>query len=162
MRAPNCLWPREKNGSDGLGVRLGRVLHWVCATIAFLLIALGLVLAAVAILSGPANAQADARAKQTNETYPGWKELPKNAVLDDNSETSVPVQNAESATRRTSVLGAYSQRDSGSDMPLPNLEALPERAATDWELLRTAGILILGGIAVLLTGRGIRYILSNE
>jgi hypothetical protein len=96
MRAPNCLWPREKNGSDGLGVRLGRVLHWVCATIAFLLIALGLVLAAVAILSGPANAQADARAKQTNETYPGWKELPKNAVLDDNSETSVPVQNAES------------------------------------------------------------------
>jgi hypothetical protein len=117
-------------------------LHWIFALVGAAMIAIAAAMALVAVLTSDAAAQENTTINQSISTPPA----------------------AENAAQRrpTSVLGAYAQRDRGSDMVLPNLEALPKKPPVDWVLLKAAGVLFLSGIALMLLGRGIRYVMSNE
>jgi hypothetical protein len=179
MRLPNWLWPKTMNPEPGFAARLGRLLHWLCAISAAVLAIFAAVLAVVAVLSSqataqntaanvvqedkpdPANIVWDAPSDQVSTSIRSQK-LPHVHSAAPTAQTADQTDNLAAASAHTSVLGAYSQRDRGSDIPLPNLEAPPKTSAVDWVLLRTAGILFLGSIALMLLGRGIRYILSNE
>ena len=157
MRAPNWLWPRERNHTDGFAIRLGRVLHWAFAAAAILLIGLAMVMAATAILSGSASARDNVTSNLSSEKYPGWKELPKNAKLD--PYPGVVVENAPSgAIADTVERGPDSQpvRIAG-----PNSFAAAAKTV-DWNLLQFALGMFVAGVVLALVGRALRYIFSNE
>jgi hypothetical protein len=162
MRAPNWMWPRQVSAESGLAIRLGRALHWLFAIAGAAMIIIAAVMAFSAVSSSAAAAQQN---EGVNQVGPSLHEEQNSSEanpfdrFDSNASSGQP---GDAMTPHTSVLGSYARQDRGADMVLPNMQTPPKHSSVDWALLQAAIAVFVGGITVMLIGRGIRYILSNE
>ena len=163
-RASNWLWPNNRNRDDGIFVRLGRVLHWACAAAGGALIAVAVLMAVVALLSGSASAQEN---EAFNEASPAMQQIIKDQralQAETEKRQTVRWEDLQPQQRETGTLADVIEQ--GPDLrPVqpagPNSFAEP-RKTVDWELLQQAvGVFVLG-LVLVFVGRGLRYILSNE
>jgi hypothetical protein len=170
MRLPNWFWPKASNPQSGLAVRLGRLLHWLCAIAAAVLTIFASALAMTALLSSPANAQrTDASLAQENAVDPA------DVVWDEPAERAEPTVSASDAPKLPRLHSPERRPETGTLAdavePMPDLRPVePTRApieesrqtTVDWDLLQQAGALLIAAFLLALTGRGLRYVLSDE
>ena len=145
MQLPIWLWPNERNPATGLSIRFGRLIHWIFVAMAGAMIAAAIVMAAVALLSSQAWAQ-DGQASKHAEA--------RNA----------PHQPKPYVRGQTGTLADVIEQ--GPDLqpytPAGPNDFAPPKKSIDWKLLEMSIGVLLGGLLLLLLGRGMRYMFANE
>jgi hypothetical protein len=127
-----------------MSVRLGRVIHWISAGLGAALIAVSVLMAALALLSGQAWAQQNQIHNQSTQAT---------------SNNVKPYVRGETGTLADVI-------ESGPDLqpyqPATAGGFAPPKKTIDWKLLEAAVGIFLAGLALLLVGRVVRYVLANE